>query len=157
MQAKITRLNIAHSDHEGKKLCKRWLQGGLFTCGKSEPDRKLLDASGSVRGLPCTLTIESKKKCFADTKKQATQYPEQHMISRIGEMARERSRNVTPLDTLTEPGKYLAGSFPALAFISAVQDKIRPREFARDGALPSCKVGKAWIFVDDLLIGHLVT
>ena len=38
--------------------------------------------------------------------------------------------------------------------------KVHPKtleKLARSGAVPSCKVGRAWVFVEQLLIDHLVT
>ena len=38
--------------------------------------------------------------------------------------------------------------------------KVHPKtleRLARVGTVPACKVGRAWVFLDDLLFDHLVT
>ncbi len=133
MEAKITRVDIAHDDHEGKtinlELCKQWLDDGLFSLGKREPDRRLIDDLGTGKG--CTLYVGSRQngKMFRGYQKGKQLGDKSSSWFRAEVEWRAKDR-VIPFDVLTTPGVYLAGSYPALAFISAVQDRIKTMKTA---------------------------
>ena len=128
MEAKITRVDIAHDDHEGKtinlELCKKWLDDGLFSLGKREPDRRMIDDLGTGKG--CTLYVGGRKngKMFRGYQKGKQLGDKLSNWFRAEVEWRAKDRFI-PLDVLTSPGVYLAGSYPALAFISVVQDRIK--------------------------------
>lgn len=128
MEAKITRVDLAHDDHEGKtinlELCKQWLDDGLFSLGKREPDRRLIDDLGTGKG--CTLYVGGRAngKMFRGYQKGRQLGDKLSSWFRAEVEWRAKDRLI-PLDVLTSPGVYLAGSYPALAFISAIQDRIK--------------------------------
>lgn len=128
MQAKITRLDLAHDDLDGQtvniEICKQWLQEGLFSCGKAPPARQLVDDLGSGKGSTLYIGKRANGKMFRgyEKGKQLGDPTSKWFRVEVGWRAKDR---VIPFDALTEPGKYLAGSFPALAFLSVVQEKIR--------------------------------
>ncbi len=135
MEARITRVDIAHDDHEGKTinldLCKKWLEEGLFSLGKREPDRRLIDDLGTGKG--CTLYVGGRKngKMFRGYQKgkQLGDKLSNWFRAEVEWRAKDR---VIPYDVLTTPGVFLAGSYPALAFISVLQDRIKTMKSAVD-------------------------
>lgn len=133
MGAKITRADIAHDDHEGKTInlerCKQWLDEGLFSCGKREPDRKLIDDLGTGKGSTLYVGKRANGKCFRGYEK-GKQLGDKFSTWFRAEVEWRAKDRVIPFDVLTNPGIYLAGSFPALAFLSAVQDRIKTMKTA---------------------------
>ena len=133
MEAKITRVDIAHDDHDGNtinlELCKQWLEDGLFSLGKREPDRRLIDDLGTGKG--CTLYVGGRKngKMFRGYQKgkQLGDKSSNWFRAEVEWRAKDR---VIPFEVLTAPGVYLAGSYPALAFISVEQDRIKTQKTA---------------------------
>ena len=133
MEAKITRVDIAHDDHEGKTinldLCKKWLEDGLFSLGKREPDRRLIDDLGTGKGSTLYVGSRQNGKMFRGYQKGKQLGDKLSSWFRAEVEWRAKDR-VIPYDVLTTPGVYLAGSYPALAFISVIQDRIKTMKTA---------------------------
>lgn len=126
--AKITRVDLAHDDHTGKTanidICKQWLADGLFSMGRRPPKRRLVDDLGTGDG--CTLYVGSRKngKLFRGYEKGKQLGDDASPWFRLEVELRAKDRTI-PLDVLTNPTPYFAGAFPALAFLSEVQNKIK--------------------------------
>lgn len=128
MGAKITRVDLAHDDHSGETvnlgICKQWLADGLFSMGKRPPKRRLVDDLGTGDG--CTLYVGNRAngKLFRGYEKGKQLGDATSPWFRAEVELRAKDRTI-PLDVLTNPTPYLAGAFPALAFLGEVQNKIR--------------------------------
>lgn len=124
----ITRVDLAHDDMDGETVsvaaAREWLEAGGFSANGRPPDASLRDDLGSGKGK--TLYVgnrQSGKLCRVYEKgKQLgdTSSP----WARVEVELRSKGR-VIPWDVLTNPGHYLAGAYPCLSFLSAVQEKIR--------------------------------
>jgi phage replication initiation protein len=138
MGAKITRVDLAHDDHAGETvnigICKQWLSDGLFSMGKRPPKRRLVDDLGTGDG--CTLYIGNRAngKLFRGYEKGKQLGDKVSTWFRAEVELRAKDR-VIPLDVLTNPTPYLAGAFPALAFLSEVQNKIKTVKKATEVSL----------------------
>ena len=131
LQAKITRVDLAHDDLEGQTFTMQkmadWYQQGEFNCGGRQPSHTLagdwlLDGSPSGRTLYIgkrengkMLRIYEKGKQLGDTVS-----PWVHV-----ELELRGKNRIIPWESITKPGNYLAGSFRCLNFLSIVQEKIR--------------------------------
>lgn len=126
--ARITRVDLAHDDMEAKAvsiaMARAWHDAGEFTTNGRPPDAHLHDDLGSGKGK--TLYIgsrESGKLLRIYEKGRQLGDPSSPWVRAELEL-RGKSRLI-PWDVLTSPATYLAGGYPCLAFLSAVQNKIR--------------------------------
>lgn len=128
MSAKITRVDLAHDDLTGKTanlaVCRQWLTDGLFSLGARPPRQRLIDDLGTGGG--CTLYVGARAngKMFRGYEKGKQLGDPTSPWFRLEVELRSKDRLI-PLDVLTDPTPYLAGTFPALAFLSELQNKIR--------------------------------
>jgi phage replication initiation protein len=131
--AVITRADVAHDDFEGANIdvarAVDWYRAGAFDCSGRPPRSQLVDDMGSNRGKTLyigrrasgkTLRIYEKGKQLGD--------PVSSWVRAEVEL-RNKGR-VIPLDIVTSPGRYLAGAYPALAFLCAEQSHIRTTQRA---------------------------
>jgi phage replication initiation protein len=127
-QAKITRVDLAHDDHLGQTVnldkCKKWLEDGLFSCGKREPDRRLIDDLGTGKGSTLYVGKRANGKCFRGYEKGKQLGDKTSKWFRAEVEWKAKDRHI-PFDVLINPTPYLAGSFPAMAFLSILQNKIK--------------------------------
>lgn len=130
LHAKITRVDLAHDDHDGKTFTMQkmadWYQQGEFNCGGRQPSHSLAgdwlaDDSPSGRTLYIgkrengkMLRIYEKGKQLRDTTSPWVRV----------ELELRGKNRIIPWECLTAPGNYLAGSFKCLNFLSIVQEKI---------------------------------
>jgi phage replication initiation protein len=125
--ARITRVDLAHDDHSGRTVniatCRRWLSEGLFSLGARPPKTRLVDDLGTGDG--CTLYVGNRGngKLFRGYEKGKQLGDRESPWFRVEVELRAKDR-VIPFDALTNPTPYLAGAFPALAFLSTIQNKI---------------------------------
>jgi DNA relaxase NicK len=131
LQAKITRLDLAHDDIEGQTFTMKkmadWYQQGEFNCGGRQPSHTLAGdwlAEGSPSGRTLyigkreygkMLRIYEKGKQLGDTDSPWVRV----------ELELHGKNRIIPWESIIKPGNYLAGSFPCLNFLSTVQEKIR--------------------------------
>lgn len=126
--AKVTRVDLAHDDHSGQTanigICRQWLTNGLFSMGKRPPKTRLVDDLGTGDG--CTLYVGNRGngKLFRGYEKGKQLGDMASPWFRLEVELRAKDRTI-PLDVLTNPTPYLAGTFPALAFLSEIQNKIK--------------------------------
>lgn len=124
----ITRIDLAHDDLNGQTAsiatALQWLHAGDFATNGRPPAAQLIDDLGSGKGK--TLYVGNRtngKLCRIYEKGRQLGDPSSPWV-RVEVEFRNKSR-VIPWDTLANPGHYLAGAYPCLAFLSAVQEKIR--------------------------------
>jgi phage replication initiation protein len=126
--ARITRLDIAADDHESDALdvpraIQAW-RDGLFKVGGRPPKARWIDDFGSGGG--CTLYVGSRtsgKLCRVyDKGKQLGDAGSKWTRAEVELHAKDR---IIPWEALTEPVRYIAGSFPYFGFLSFVAERIR--------------------------------
>ncbi len=126
--ARITRLDIAADDHEsGSMDIPRAIQAwrdGLFTLGGRPPKARWIDDFGGGGGYTLYVgTRQGGKLCRVYEKGKQLGEPESKWVRAEVELhAKDR---VIPWDAVTEPVRYLAGSFPFFSFLSLVAERIR--------------------------------
>lgn len=126
--AVITRLDLAHDDFTGNEItvgvALDWYKQGRFNQNGRPPKAKLIDDLGSGEGK--TLYIGSRKsgKLLRVYEKGKHLGDPTSPWTRVEAELRNKSR-IIPWKALTQPGAYLAGTFPCLAFLSDKQEKIR--------------------------------
>lgn len=128
---RLTRSDLAHDDLEGKTFDMQkmadWYRQGEFNCGGRQPSHSLAgdwltDGSPSGRTIYIgkrengkMLRVYEKGKQLGDTASPWVRV----------ELELRGKNRIIPSDVLVNPGKYLAGSFRCLNFLSIVQEKIR--------------------------------
>lgn len=132
VNAKITRVDLAHDDLEGKSVnmetAVQWYHEGLFKSGGRNPVHRIegdwLDP-GSPKGRSLYIGRKANGKlcCIYEKGKQLGDSASRwtRVEVRLGGKSR-----IIPYDVLTSPGVYLAGAYPeALGYLSVIQEKIR--------------------------------
>ncbi len=126
--ARITRVDLAHDDIEGETIsietALAWHKAGQFTTSGRPPDAHLHDDLGSGKGKTLYIGARAHGKLLRVYEKGRQLGDPSSPWVRVELELRGKGR-VIPWDVLTSPATYLAGGYPCLAFLSAVQDKIR--------------------------------
>lgn len=126
--AKITRVDLAHDDIEGKTasiaIARAWHDAGEFTTSGRPPEAHLHDDLGSGKGKTLYIGNRANGKLLRVYEKGRQLGDPSSPWVRVELELRNKSR-VIPWDVLTMPATYLAGGYPCLAFLSIVQNKIR--------------------------------
>jgi len=126
--ARITRLDIAADDYESESVdipraIQAW-RDGHFTNGGRPPKARWIDDFGSGDG--CSLYVGSRqggKLCRVYEKgKQLGDAASKWTRAEVELHAKDR---VIPWDAVTDPVRFLAGSFPYFGFMSLVAERIR--------------------------------
>jgi phage replication initiation protein len=126
--AVITRLDLAHDDFTGNEItvgaALDWYRQGHFDQNGRPPKAQLIDDLGSGEGQ--TLYVGNRKsgKLLRVYEKGKQLGDKESPWTRAEVELRNKSR-IIPWEALTRPGHYLSGAFPCLAFLSAIQEKIR--------------------------------
>ena len=131
-RAKLTRVDLAHDDIQGAKGNIAWAMaeynGRGFQTGGRKPKHRChgdwLSGEASIHGR--TLEVggrKSGKLCRTYEKGKQLGDPSSPW-TRIEVQWNGKDR-VIPYETLAEPGKYLAGAYPCLAFLSVEQSRIK--------------------------------
>lgn len=143
--ARVTRLDIAADDHDGKaldvgKAIEAW-RAGAFTLGGRPPKARAIDDLGSGGGK--TLYIGSReggKLCRVYEKgKQLGDRKSKWVRGEVELHAKDR---VIPWEAISLPAPYLAGTFPYFRFLSLVAERIRTVKRATE---ISIKAVAAWV------------
>lgn len=170
-RAKITRVDLAHDDFEGKtvniEILRQWHESGAFTSNGRPPDAHLRDDLGSGKGKTLYVGNRANGKLLRGYEKGKQLGDVASQWFRVEVELKGKARTI-PWDVLTNPSAYLAGAFPCLAFLSTVQSKIKTISKAvsisldtaiRNGRIAVGKlvnvmmrfhVGDAFAVVDDL-------
>lgn len=125
--AKITRVDLAHDDMQAEAVsiatARAWYEAGEFTSSGRPPAAKLIDDMGSGKGKTLYIGERANGKLLRVYEKGRQLGDSSSPWVRVELELRNKSR-IIPWDVLTTPATYLAGGYPCLAFLSAVQNKI---------------------------------
>lgn len=126
-QARITRVDFAHDDYLGRitlESVREWFAAGDFHAGKGHPPKgRFIDDFGSGTGKTQyvgnrkngkTLRIYEKGKQLGDPNSPWVRW----------ELELHNKDRDIPLHTLLNPARYLAGAYPACAWISERQSRV---------------------------------
>lgn len=125
--ARISRSDLAHDDYEGKTVniqqAQDWYEQGGFTNSGRPPKRQLIDDFDSGDGK--TLYVGNRKsgKLCRFYEKGRQLGDKLSSWVRVELELRSKSREI-PWDVVVNPGRYLAGAYPCLNFLSAIQYRI---------------------------------
>lgn len=126
--ATITRVDLAHDDMAGEVVTVdiglEWLRSGDFTLNGRPAKARLIDDLGSGDGKTLYVGQRANGKLLRIYEKGKQLGDTESPWVRVEVELRNKSRLI-PWDTLTRPGHFLAGAYPCLAFLSAVQEKIK--------------------------------
>ncbi len=134
LDARITRVDPCFDDHEGAtniQQIRAWFTGGLFEGQGRPPKAKFIDDCGSDKG--CTFYVGSREN--------GKQYRGYEKGKQLGdplspwirhEVEIHATDREIPLAILVEPGKFLAGTYNALAWISTIAEKIKTARLKLD-------------------------
>ncbi len=126
--AKITRVDLAHDDMKAEvvsiAIARAWYDAGEFTTNGRPPDAHLIDDMGSGKGKTLYIGARANGKLLRVYEKGRQLGDTSSPWVRVELELRNKSR-VIPWEVLTTPTTYLAGGYPCLAYLSAIQDKIR--------------------------------
>ncbi len=139
VQARITRVDLAHDDYDGRRNVDdavAMYDAGMFKSGGRNPicscqgDWKLVSGHGRTfyvgkRGHGKLLRVYEKGKQLGDTSSPWVRW----------EVEFHNRDRVIPADVLCEPARYLAGAFPALSFVSEERTAIRTQRKALQASL----------------------
>lgn len=144
VRVKLTRVDVAHDDYEGRfgiADALRWYNDGLFTSRGRPPAVQEMgwnDESG--RTLYIGKNVGNQQLCVYEKGKQQGD-PESKWMrweGRFGSKYRE-----IPLEILSDPAAFLVGHFPALAWISEKTTRMdtakKRAETTLVGALRHCR------------------
>lgn len=128
IQAKITRIDLAHDDLEGSsvniEIAKVWFEQGLFTSTGRSPKGRLYDDMGTGEGKTLYIGKREHGKMLRIYEKGKQLGDKSSQWVRVELELRNKNRFI-PWGVLSSPGKYLAGSYRCLHFLSIIQEKIR--------------------------------
>lgn len=125
--ARITRVDLAHDDMNAETIsiaiARAWYDSGEFTSNGRPPAAKLIDDMGSGKGKTLYIGERANGKLLRVYEKGRQLGDPSSPWVRVELELRNKGR-VIPWDTLTSPATYLAGGYPCLAYLSAVQNKV---------------------------------
>jgi phage replication initiation protein len=126
--AVITRADLAHDDLEGSTLnierALEWWHAGKFDFNGRPPRSEFINDMGSNRGETLYVGRRGSGKLLRIYEKGKQLGAPTSAWVRAEVELRNKGRTV-PWEVVTHPGQYLAGAYPALRFLAAVQSRIR--------------------------------
>lgn len=139
LQGWLTRIDLAADFFTGKYTvddCARDYDAGKFKCHHGRPPTPGFIDKGRGRTFMVGNRARGKQARVYEKGRQLgsqiqdsyynwTRVEVEYHGSRPRQSFRSRKQRVIPWDALTYPGRYLAGSYPAFAFISEKQDHIK--------------------------------
>lgn len=129
----ITRADVAHDDFEAARVdvgrAVEWYRSGEFDSNGRPPHSELRDDMGSNRGKTLYVGRRSSGKLLRVYEKGKQLGDPQSPWVRVEVEFRNKGR-IVPLDIVSSPGRYLAGAYPALAFLCCDQSHIRTTQRA---------------------------
>lgn len=126
--ATLKRVDLAYDDFTCETISietfRTWYQEGKFGSGGRQPEAQLVDDLGSGKGSTFYVGRRRNGKLFRGYEKgKQLGDPTSRWVRAECEW-RNKGR-VLPYDMLRRPGQYLAGAYPCLHFLNAVQSKVR--------------------------------
>ena len=126
--AAITRIDLAHDDQTGDTVTVdrglQWLEAGRFIVNGRPAKARLIDDLGSGDGRTFYVGKRANGKMLRIYEKGKQLGDPTSLWVRVEVELRNKNRLI-PWDALARPGVYLAGAYPCLAYLSAVQEKIK--------------------------------
>lgn len=126
--AVITRVDCAHDDFESKvlsiKQARQWFLDGLFTTSGRPPKPELIDDLGTGGGKTFYVGRRGNGKYTRFYEKGKKEGDPDSLWMRVEVEFKNKSR-VIPWEIVIYPGRYLAGAFPCLAYLSEQQSRIK--------------------------------
>lgn len=133
--ATITRVDLAHDDFGGTALsierALQWWGDSLFSTNGRPPRSEFVDDMGSNRGKTLYVGRRGSGKLLRVYEKGKQQGDPSSPWTRA-EVELHNKGRVVPWDVVSVPGKYLAGAYPALAFLSGEQSRLRTTQRAAE-------------------------
>jgi phage replication initiation protein len=131
--AAITRADVAHDDFEAASVdverAVAWYRAGEFNANGRPPRAELWDDMGSGRGKALYVGRRASGKLVRMYEKGKQLGDPTSPWVRVEVEFRNKGR-IVPLDIVTSPDRYLAGAYPALAYLCADQSRIRTTQRA---------------------------
>ena len=125
---KLTRVDLAHDDFEGDTAnittCQAWYQAGLFNVNGRPPKPFLYDDCETGDGKTFEVGSRENGKIARMYEKGKEQGDPTSDWFRIELELKSKDREL-PLAMLLKPGQYLAGAYPAFAYLSREQCKVK--------------------------------
>lgn len=126
--ATVTRADLAHDDLLGLGVdvarALEWYREGRFNVNGRPPRAELVHDMDSGRGKTLYVGSRQSGKLLRVYEKGRQLGDPGSPWTRVEVELRNKGR-VVPWEVVTEPGRYLAGSYPALAYLSAEQSRLR--------------------------------
>ena len=131
--AKLKRVDVAHDDFEGKNINIAWTieqyHAGGFNAGGRKPKHACFGAwldrqEDETKGLTLAIGSRGSGKYCRIYEKGKQLGDKVSQWTRVEVEWRDQDRDI-PYDILTNPGQYLAGAYPCLSGLSAVQSIIK--------------------------------
>lgn len=131
-QVKLTRVDLAYDDYSGEQVNIEWAlaqyQDQGFNTGGRKPRHQChgdwLSGAASTHGRTLEVGSRTSGKCCRTYEKGKQLRRPLSRWTRI-EVEWHGKDRVLSIEMLTEPGKYLAGAYPCLAFLSVEQVRIK--------------------------------
>lgn len=128
-RARLTRVDLAHDDYTGETYsvdkADQAYDDGLFTCGGRPPSHEYRGNWKRPDGKGRTIYIGNRKNGkFCRVYEKGRQLGDKNSEWVRIEVEYKSVDREIPFDILLEPGQYLAASYPAFGWISAVQERI---------------------------------
>lgn len=125
--ASITRIDLAHDDFKAEQVsvqsALQWLRDGKFNSTGRPPAAQLIDDLGSNKGKTLYVGQRTSGKLLRIYEKGKQLGDAANVWVRAEVELRNKSR-IVPWGVVMAPGKYLAGAYPALRFLSAAQNRL---------------------------------
>jgi len=151
-RCKITRIDLAHDDLVGDvsvRDYKKLYESGGFSIKGTAPKSRYMDDMGS--GAGCTLyvgkKVNGKEACIYEKGRQLGDETSPWVRIEVRFAAVDR---IIPFETMTQPAKYLAASYPPFAYISATHALIaiikKAGEIALEHLIEHASIGYGRLF-----------
>lgn len=132
-EASITRLDLAHDDFAGAQInidkALESFREGQFSTNGRPPAAQFIDDLGSNKGKTLYIGQRTSGKLLRIYEK-GKQLGDPGSTWLRAEVELHNKGRYIPWNAVTSPGKYLAGAYPALAFLSTEQDRLRTTQRA---------------------------
>lgn len=127
-KCKITRVDIAHDDFEGKEISVekslQWFDQGLFNTNGRPPSRRLIDDFGSGSGKTFYVGKRQNGKMARIYEKGKEQGDKNSPWCRAEVEFRSKGRKIE-YDALLKPHEYFSGAYECFEFLSTEQSRIK--------------------------------
>ncbi len=126
-EIKITRIDLAHDDLEGQIPIDKFIEhyeSGQFTLRGKAPSRRLIDDFGSGKGQTFYVgnKANGKEACIYEKGKQLGDSLSPWVRSEVRLTSVDR---VIPLETMTNPAAFMAGSYPVFRRLSYFCERVQ--------------------------------